>query len=339
MKKFLTILMGLVIAFTTMALTACSSCAEKGDEQKLSLYTPDGAPALSVARLLDDKSIIPEIDINVIDAQTIQGYVGGTNPTADFAILPVNLASKILGNAKNYKMLGVVTNGNLFLMKKQGGQDITAENISTVLIGKKVGVINLGNVPGLTFKAILNDYEIPFVESSQSQYQSDKVNLVALTDGTEVVPTSDCDYFVVPEPAASTKNSVTQGKLSFAGSLQVLYGDGNGYPQAVLVAKKSVIADNKEVVDKLVASFAQNKQWLLDENTTSNTILNAIKSGYTDDLTPAFNANFLTKQVISNCAVDFNSASIKKQAVLDYMNKINAVSVGFGLPTDEFFAE
>ena len=26
-------------------------------------------------------------------------------------------------------------------------------------------------------------------------------------------------------------------------------------------------------------------------------------------------------------------------AVLDYMNKINAVSVGFGLPTDEFFAE
>ena len=128
----------------------------------LSLYCPDGAPALSVARLIDDKTIVEGLDVKVVPATTIQTYVAGANPTADLCIMPVNAASKILGNANNYQMLGVVTNGNLFILKKENGQNITKQNASTVLNNKKIGVINLANVPGLTLKAILKDLGIQF---------------------------------------------------------------------------------------------------------------------------------------------------------------------------------
>ena len=119
---------------------------------------------MSVARLLNDSSLIPNLDIKVVMANTIQTFVTGATPTADICIMPVNAASKFLGSASVYQMLGMVTNGNLYILKKEGGEDITKDNIRSVLNGKKIGVMNLANVPGLTLKAILNDAEIEFSE-------------------------------------------------------------------------------------------------------------------------------------------------------------------------------
>ena len=166
------------------------------------------------------------------------------------------------------------------------------------------------------------------------------VTLVGLSDGTMVTPAAEYDYFVVPEPAATTKVNMTQGKLAIAGDLQALYGDGEGYPQAVLVAKKSVIENNGAVVSALVNSFNENKAWLQDENTTAETIVNAVRSGFnSSDMTPTFTANNLSKTVINNCGINFSLSTDAKSAVIDYLAKINALSNNaFGAPVDEFFA-
>lgn len=331
MKKLLALLLAIITCFSVASLTACG---KEGDE--LQVYVPDGAPALSVARLLDDENIVKGIKINVVDATLIQTYVTGETPKADFAILPVNAASKLLGNASTYQMLGVVTNGNLFIMKKQNGTDITPANVSD-LVGKKVGVINISNVPGLTFKAILNANALAFEDISESgEVKADKVNLVGLTGGEEVLPSSDCDYFVVPEPAATTKQNKTQGKLSVAGSLQELYGGTEGYPQAVLVAKKSVIENNKRVVNKFVASFTDNKTWLTTASTDK--IVNAVISGYLDPETNrTFTAENLNATVIENCAIKFTNAKDAKPAVLAYIAKLNGIANVWGTPVDAFF--
>lgn len=334
MKRFFTILLCLMLSLSSFCIFGCN-----GGEQKLSLYVPDGAPALSVARLLHDENAVKDVKVNVVTSDLIKTFVTGESPKADFCIMPVNLAVKLLGSGENYQMLGVVTNGNLFIMKKQNGVDITKENASE-LIGKKVGVINIANVPGLTFKAILSDLSLDYVElTEETSYQEDKVNLVGLADGTEVKPTSDCDYFVVPEPAATTKQNATQGKLSIAGSLQSLYGQGQGYPQAVLVAKKQVIQNNKAVVEQLINSFAQNSAWLIDENTSMQAVVDAVRSGFVDqELTPTFTANNLNKTVITNCAIRFSTASSQKLLVKEYIIKLNAISNGaWGTPQDAFF--
>lgn len=319
----------LLAFFATVVLTiACalgvSACNKGSDGGKLSVYVPDGAPALSVAALADSDTF----GVHVIDANIITTKVMGSSPIADIAIMPVNAAVKMLGNGNTYQMLGTVTHGNLFLLKKQGGEDIAAPADLNKLTGKTVGVINLANVPGLTFKAILNDNQVS------------GVNLVNVTK-LEVLPTnSDCDYFVVPEPAATTKISATQGKLSLAGSLQTLYGGERGYPQAVVVAKKSVIESKSDEIEEFMNSFAQSKSWLLNENTTAEQIVSAIDKMTDGDLAHTFTAANLTKKVIANCGINFVPSAECRQEVTVFIQKFNAVSNNaWGTPADEFFYE
>ncbi|MBE7061034.1 MAG: ABC transporter substrate-binding protein [Clostridiales bacterium] len=341
MKKILTAILSALLMVTALFSIGCGG--EEQSKDKLSLYVPDGAPALSVARLLNDKELVADVDINVVGASTIQTFVTGESPKADLAIMPVNAAVKMLASKGEYKLVGTVTNGNIFIMKKATGQNITADNLSE-LIGKKVGVMNLANVPGLTFKAILSDRQIGYVDITESGVvQSDKVNLIALPTGQEgaqlIVPSSDCDYFVVAEPLATTKQNATQGKISIAGSLQALYGDGNGYPQAVLVVKTSVLENNNDTVKALINSFDENVEWLTSEQTAPQTIVDAVKSGFVDsEMSATFTANNLNVSVINNCAIDFTPASECKGAVKGYIAKLNAItSNAWGNPVDEFF--
>ena len=337
MKKLLTLLISLIMLFSVCFSFGCG----EDDGGALKVYVPDGAPALSVAKLLADGN--SDYDINVVVASTINTYVTGDNPLADICIMPINAAVKALGNGNTYTLLGTVTHGNLFILKKGDAPDITESNIS-YLIGKKVGVINLSAVPGLTFKAILSDKNIEFTTLGETNGTPsvDKVNLVGLADGTQVIPGSECDYFVVPEPALSTKIKATSSapvKLSKAGSLQDLYGNGEGYPQAVVVVRNSVLQEKADKVNEFINSFNENTDWLNNETTTSEQIVNAVTAGFLNANTaPTFSANNLTKEVISNCAIRFAKASEDKQNILDYMAKVNAVSNNaFGTPVNEFF--
>lgn len=129
--------------------------------QKISVYAPDGAPALGLAKLMAE-GVLDNTEYHIVDANSIQTLVSGENPKADICVLPVNLAVKLLGNAQNYKLIGTLTHGNLYILSKNNIQ-ISVDNLSE-LIGKRVGVINLAQVPGLTFKLILKNYGIKFSE-------------------------------------------------------------------------------------------------------------------------------------------------------------------------------
>lgn len=130
----------------------------------VSVYAPDGAPALGLAKLMAETPVLngTEINYGIVDATTIQTYVTGSEPRADICVLPVNLAVKLLGDGEKYKMLGTITNGNLFLLSA-GKQSVTKENISS-LKGKTVGVVNLAQIPGLVFKTVLKDNGLEFKE-------------------------------------------------------------------------------------------------------------------------------------------------------------------------------
>ncbi len=132
-------------------------------DKKVTVYAPDGAPALGLARLLaGEAQFTNEVEYRIVEATTIQTYVTGANPKADICVLPVNLAVKLLGSGENYKLVATLTNGNLYLVSK-GGEKITADNIGT-LKGKTVAVVNLAQVPGLTFKLILKNHGLDFTE-------------------------------------------------------------------------------------------------------------------------------------------------------------------------------
>ncbi len=332
MKKLLTALLCAILAvLSAIGFTACG-----GFENEINVYMPDGAPALSMAEQMAFESDFGEnVNYNVVNATVIQTYVTGENPAADVCVLPVNLASKLLGNGKTYKMLGTVTHGNLYIMKKQNGEDITADNL-TILVGKTVGVVNLADVPGLTFRLILKDKNIEYNVLSGGSPASDKVNLKAL-NAEEVLPSAECDYFVVAEPMASAKQKGTQGKLSIAGSLQNLYG-AEGYPQAVLVAKNSVIENKPQFIARFMQAMSVNSEWL--NSTAENylqTIVDGINAHVETGSVSALNANNLTAQVIKNCAVNFVPSEKCYEEVNKFLSKLIAVNSASAAQVSESF--
>ncbi len=142
----------------------CTSLGTASASSTVSVYAPDGAPALALAKLMAEENTFSQTSVvyNIVsnNINVLSAMVCGENPAADICILPVNAASKLLGSGAKYKMLGTVTNGNLYILSKDG-ETLTKDNLS-LLKGKTVGVINLANVPGITLKIILNKYGIPY---------------------------------------------------------------------------------------------------------------------------------------------------------------------------------
>ena len=177
MKYPVSLVLGAI--FLGAAALGLAACKQDADTAKTySVYAPDGAPALALVNAIEDKA--EKFEYHVVDSSTIQTYVTGEEPEADFCILPVNAASKILGTGTVYQMLGTVTNGNLFFLSAEDNEDLTQDNLST-LVGKSVGVVQLPNVPGLTLQAVLNKYGIDYqIVENGGEKAEDKVNLIAL---------------------------------------------------------------------------------------------------------------------------------------------------------------
>ena len=326
MKHPVSLVLGAI--FLGAAALGLAACKQDADTDKTySVYAPDGAPALALVNAIVGKA--EKFEYHVVDSSTIQTYVTGEEPEADFCILPVNAASKILGTGTVYQMLGTVTNGNLFFLSAEDNEDLTQDNLST-LVGKSVGVVQLPNVPGLTLQVVLSKYKIDYqiVENNGEQAQ-DKVNLIAF-DPANVTPAGGCDYYLCPEPAASTKIKGTasaQKPFRMAGDLQALYGGEEGYPQAVLVAKKSVLEGDKTDKDvvKTMLSYMENSNAYL-KTVTPETVLSALDGVRTEGLSASFNANNLTSEVIANCSVRFTAASACKERVNAFLEELIAVN-------------
>lgn len=343
MKKVFATVLGLALCGAVVfGAAACGDEEKKGNEttsKTYSVYAPDGAPALALCNAIANSAnatadsgvsllsaALPpsyQFEYHVVDSTLISTFVTGEAPKADFCILPVNAASKLLGTGTTYQMLGTVTNGNIYFLTTGENETLTSENISDELLGKTVGVVQLANVPGLTLQVVLNDYEIEYqiVESVQAEKAEDKVNLLAV-EATDVTPAYGCDYYLCPEPAATTKINGTASSAKpfrMAGDLQELYG--GGYPQAVLVAKTTV---ESAAIAEMIAYMQDSKDYLA--NVSSETVLELLEDKRTAGLSPSFNANNLNATVIANCSVWFTSARDCKEKVNEYLAKVIEVN-------------
>lgn len=126
------------------------------DGNTVKVVAPDGAPALALAKFISDGEDFgtgKTFDYKVVSASTIGAQV--SQGVGDIVIIPVNAASKLYkANANNpYKMVSVVTHGNLYIMSSE---EITINTLN----GKTMGVIGQGLVPDLTLKAVFSKKNI-----------------------------------------------------------------------------------------------------------------------------------------------------------------------------------
>ena len=337
MKKLVSGMLALVLgAATVCAVTACNDSYET-----YTVYAPDGAPALALANAVQEEGEGENFDFRIVDSSTIAAQVQGETPNADFCILPVNAAAKFLGTGETYQMLGTVTNGNMYFLTTGDNASLTTDNLD-VLVGKTVGVVQLSNVPGLTFQTVLKANDLDYqILSSEVEAADDMVNLQPIQDAaTGVTPAGGCDYYLCPEPAASAKikgTAASANPFKLAGSLQNLYGDGTGYPQAVLVAKTSVIEDTygAAMVEEMIGYMEGSAQFLAEAEASE--VVALLEDKYTEGMTPSLNANNLTSEVIANCSVRFTPAQECKERVNAFLAELIAISPDFTSAVDDAF--
>ena len=342
LKKSITALLTLCVCVGGML----GGCKDKQDN--VTVYMPDGAPALALAKLMHEDTETDGVEYRVVKSDLIAAQI--TNKTedenADLCVLPVTAASKLVGSGERYTMLGTVTHGNLYLIAKEMEEtaiegvtppakmtEYTSENLSA-LVGKTVGVLKINEVPGLTLKATLNKNDIPWQELKEGvEKAADKVNLVAIT-GADAVGVTKADVYLLAEPAASA-----QAKKGYAivGDIQALYGGENGYPQAVLVAKNTLVSERAEWLQEFVGDVALSAEWL--KTATGETLVSCVTAHLADkDAASDLKAPLLTAEVLGRCGVRFAYAAENKTetvAFLEGMRKVNEKAAA--IPADGFF--
>ncbi len=322
MKKFIALL--LLIFVLTATFVACQQ--PDNDPQSYTMVAPDGAPALAISELMaKNMQFDNTFTYKVVAADDIKNHVvGNLNNHADFALLPINLASKLIGGGDEYKMVAVVTHGNLYFLSKNDTQ-ITEDNAVTQLKGKSIAVVNLAAVPGLTTKALLSKVGLAYTEDA-SQKSSENVYLKGI-NGTEIAASLNgenaVDYVVAPEPAVST----ITGKapvIKKVGALHDVYGR---YPQAVLVVKASIIERDINLVKAVVVAMQGATNYV---KANTQYAVDAVANHLPKGATPSFNATNTTSAVVDGCGINvktFDDATLMAQ-VTNYINDIIAVNAG-----------
>ena len=320
------------IAWLCIAFLLVTGIACRKEKQEISVYTPDGAPALALAKLMSEDTEADGISYHVVNSTGIEALVQykEESKNADICILPLTDASLYLHSGEQYALLGTVTHGNFFLLSNQE-KYYNEENLS-LLIGKKIGVVQLGKLPGLTFRYVLERAGIPYaVKEGTRDVETDKVNLINVAP-TSVKANVGFDLFLAPEPLVSLK---TKAGFFNVGSLQTLYGE-KGYPQATIVAKQSLISKNPEFINDFISNIEENEQWLKEAEPSA--VLQAINSHLQDGITPSFTENNLSVEAIAGCNVYFASAEEEKTKINGFISALRTVNEEAVKPlSDKFF--
>ncbi len=351
MEKFFKKALALILCVCALACLGCST--KKNTE--FTVYMPDGAPAMALAKLMKEDTQKDGVAYFVVNPTTIAARVTNEaqEKNADLCVLPVTAASKLLGNGERYQMLSVVTGGNLCVLSKDerlisAFEDGEYKDLS-YLVGKTVGVMKINDVPGITFKWILNDYGLAWSEiQNDGKTEADKVNLKGITDATAIDPLdTSVACYVVAVPAASVQ--VKKKNFTSVCSLETLYYKGKivmdctgetfiGYPQAVLVTKRSLIEKNKAWVESFLEKVETSVNWCYTDKASGESILSAVQahledSGYATTL----KAEILTREVIARCGVRFAKGDRCKEVVQTYLQRMSSVDIKISVAHDKFF--
>jgi len=227
MKKLLIVL---VIA---LSLTACAPAKK----YTFTWLSPKGAPSVSLIQIMKDAVDTVELvdGTDVLSAAMIQG-------AKDVIIAPINLGSKLIqaGDA-NYKLLAVVTWGNLYIVKDEAVP--FTDNMDLAMFGVKA-------VPELVLNKVADTFSFTFTKVP--------FNAVADVKGQLVAKAYAMGLLAEPVASATIAAAKAQGiTLSVVADLQSAWKTVTGfdnYPQAAIFVKADLSDDQiKQIKDRVNA--------------------------------------------------------------------------------------
>ena len=287
MKKLIFVL---IVIFAVLSC-ALVGCAETPNE--ITLYVPDGAPALAVANIASSKHIGATAVQTVITTgeDVVAKCASGE---ADVAILPTNAAVTICNKRNDYLIFTVNVHGLLYVVGTQQIEDITQLSGDVLSIG-------LANTPEYVMKTVLDYHGVNYSAGGS-------VTLTYKADATEIIQTilpaaakGEGKFAVLGEPAVTNLlNKAAQQGLAMYRlfDLQLLWKQAtasqtDGYPQASMIVKKDLL-HNKSFAESLQQLVFSNDRFLQENLASLNELLRSAGSN--------LDVNY-TSEIIKNCNV------------------------------------
>lgn len=226
MKRKITILLILFVLF--------SGCTVKNEDTKLNILVPMGAPSISVIPVLKDE--IHSVNL-VSGTDPLQAALISPNPEYDFIIAPVNLGSSLISkNSTQYRLWGVVTWGNLYIVGEN--EEVFGSEGTLALFGENAVPQKIFDVVKEKMNIMMNVSYFPSVNDAQAQLLTNKASAAMLAQ---------------PLAAATIAKAKEGGKdLKIIANLQTLWKETTGtqnYPQAAIFVLKSSYQKNKTLIE------------------------------------------------------------------------------------------
>ncbi len=314
------------ILIVVMILALCAvlfvGCAPKNNENiSIKVVMPDGAPSLSMAKLLNDK---PQFEGYDVSYEILNGVdplnAAILNGSADIALLPTILASKHYNSGIDIKIVGANVFGVLYVI---GKTDIASMED---LKGKIVGNLGPGGTPDFLFKYLAGTGNF---QVSDTRIEGKVALKYAAEANTLIgyVANDTVDYAILGEPqvtAALGKNA------QFKVVMDLQQEWGGDYPQVSTVAKGSVIKDNSAFLAEFLSKVSESADWVAQNPDKAQTALTANGSSLKN----------ITAAIIERCNIDFRPSSEIKEDINEYLQmhlKFAPAAVGGKMPGDGLY--
>lgn len=324
-KSILVSILVVSLLFSVFCFTACNPDV---DDDTIAIFTPDGAPSLSMAKLMLDKPVIDGLKTSyeIVSGTNIQGKV--LNGEADIAIVPTNMASILYNKGVDIKAVTINSAGLLYMVGKEN-----IENLDE-LKGEIVFCIGEGATPDLTFQYILNSANIEYLKGDEAV--EGKVVLNYVQDGSELIPllkSNKAKFGILGEPAVTM--AIEKADCIRLFDIQQLWNDAsgttNGYPQTTLIIKTSLIESNPNFVKGFIEKLEENAEWIIENSDKVGAILK--DNGSMSDMS-------YSKDIIEKCNICVINAKDIKTDVDTYLNVLynfNKQTVGGRMPDIDFY--
>ncbi|MBV1708501.1 MAG: hypothetical protein KMY54_01465 [Erysipelothrix sp.] len=245
MKRKITILLLLFILLL--------GCTLKKEDTKLNILVPMGAPSISVIPILKDE--IHSVNL-ISGTDPLQAALISPNPDYDIIIAPVNLgASLISKNSTQYRLWGVVTWGNLYIVGEN--EEVLSSEGTLALFGENAVPQKIFDVVKEKLSIKMNVSYFPSVNDAQAQLLTNKANAAMLAQ---------------PLAAATIAKAKEGGRdLKIIANLQTLWKEATGtqnYPQAAIFVLKSSYQENKSLIEDEILKMKAYVDSCWTENST-----------------------------------------------------------------------
>jgi NitT/TauT family transport system substrate-binding protein len=260
------------------------------------------------------------IDVEILD-EPIQVRKMMLEGTADFAILPSTMAAILYNKGLDYKLIAIPVWGTLYLF----GHDTTINRWED-LRNRTVHVMARGMTPDVLFRNLLMTNGIIPEEDITLDY-----SFPTHIDLANAVAAGRAELGVISEPLVSlvmSKNSNVHPIFDL-NSEWIKY-QGVPMAQTAFIVKGSIIKNNPELIEKLIAAYENSTQRVNRDPGEAAGLI--VKYGILPDSAVAL-------QSIPRANLNFVRASAIKSEINEYLKifyDMNPEIIGGKLPDEEF---